>query len=160
MGGFTRGFIWIVHLSVFFRSHSGRDPNTVGFSGSSNGRFAGNLAIISVPHLMTIACYPFARFSHVPHNISTFKLLEPHRSYVDLYKKFVDRSVPAVAEKLVESWPVSTKQLTRTVFATLFPRGLIIRTTQIVGSFIILNGTINFLQLREHHKIQMAVLGR
>ena len=44
-------------------------------------------------------------------------------------------------------------------FATLFPKGLIIRTTQIVGSFVILNGTINYLQLREHHKIQRAIAG-
>ena len=94
--------------------------------------------------------------SHVPHNISTFKLMEPHRSYVDLYKMFVDRSVPPVVESMVSSWPPTAKLATRTVFATLFPRGLVIRTTQIMGSFILLNGTINYLQLREHHKIQRA----
>ena len=96
--------------------------------------------------------------SHVPHNMSTFKLMEPNRSYVDLYKMFVDKSVPPVVDKMVESWPSSAKSFTRTVFATLFPRGLVIRTTQIVGSFMILNGTINYLQLGEHQKIQ-RVLG-
>jgi hypothetical protein len=99
--------------------------------------------------------------SHVPHNMSTFKLLEPHRPYGELYRMFVDKSVPPKIEALVSSWSISpgAKQLTRTVFATLFPKGLMIRTTQIVGSFVILNGTINYLQLREHHKIQRAIAG-
>jgi hypothetical protein len=94
--------------------------------------------------------------SHVPHNISTFKLMEPNRSYVDLYRMFVDRSVPQTVESMVSSWPSTAKSVTRTVFATLFPRGLVIRTTQIMGSFILLNGTINYLQLKEHHKIQRS----
>ena len=97
--------------------------------------------------------------SHVPHNISTLKLLEPNRSYVDLYRTFVDKSVPPVVDGMVESLPASTRGITRTVFATLFPRGVVIRTTQIVGSFMILNGTINYLQSREHLKIQRAVGG-
>lgn len=95
--------------------------------------------------------------SHVPHNISTLKLLEPHKSYASLYKKFVDSSVPMVIERLVEAWPDTAKSVTRTAFATFFPRGVMIRTTQIVGSFIILNGTINYLQLREHQKIQKVM---
>lgn len=95
--------------------------------------------------------------SHVPHNMSTFKLLEPHRSYGDLYKQFVDKSVPASVEKLVEAWPATPRGITRTIFATLYPKGVAIRTVQIVGSFMILNGTINYLQLKEHHKIQRAL---
>jgi hypothetical protein len=96
--------------------------------------------------------------SHVPHNMSAFKLMEPNRSYADLYRMFVDKSVPPVVDKMVASWPSSAKSITRTVFATLLPRGLVIRTTQIVGSFMILNGAINYLQLREHQQIQ-RVLG-
>ena len=95
--------------------------------------------------------------SHVPHNISTFKLLQPERSYGDLYQMFVDKSVPPVIDTMVESWPATTRNWTRTLFATLFPKGLIIRTTQIVGSFIILNGTINYLQVREHRKLLEAM---
>ena len=83
--------------------------------------------------------------SHVPHNMSTFKLLEPQLSYGQLYAKFVDKSVPLPVERMVQHWPSSTKTLTRYLFATLFPRGVMIRTTQIVGSFMILNGTINYL---------------
>jgi hypothetical protein len=84
--------------------------------------------------------------SHVPHNMSTFKLLSPNESYPNLYRKFVDKSVPVPVERLVKDWPGMSKTLTRYAFATLFPRGVMIRTTQIVGSFMILNGTINYLQ--------------
>lgn len=98
--------------------------------------------------------------SHVPHNISTLKLLEPSQSYSQLYKTFVDKSVPPFLDRILpESWPLAARNTARTVFATFFPRGVMIRTTQIVGSFIILNGTINYLQLREYQKIQQAVDG-
>ena len=97
--------------------------------------------------------------SHVPHNISTFKLLEPTKSYPKLYQQFVNKSVPPAIDNLVHDWPSGPRNVTRTVFATFFPRGVMIRTTQIVGSFIILNGTINYLQLREHNKIQRAIGG-
>ena len=97
--------------------------------------------------------------SHVPHNISTLKLMEPQSSYPTLYQKFVDKSVPPAVDQMVEEWPANYKKFTRGFFATLFPRGVMIRTTQIIGSFIILNGTINYLQLREHKKIQKAING-
>ena len=97
--------------------------------------------------------------SHVPHNISTFKLMEPHLSYGILYQKFVDKSVPRVVDTMVKDWPDQSRYLTRGLFATLFPRGVMIRTTQIIGSFMILNGTINYLQKREHKKIQQAING-
>jgi hypothetical protein len=95
--------------------------------------------------------------SHVPHNISTLKLLEPQASYGQLYQQFVDKSVPAVIDRSVASWPSVSRTVARSFFATLFPRGVMIRTTQIVGSFMILNGTINYLQVREHYKIQRAL---
>jgi hypothetical protein len=60
-------------------------------------------------------------------------------------------------DQMVQTWPASARTATRTVFATLFPRGVMIRTVQIVGSFMILNGTINYLQVREHLKIQRAM---
>ena len=100
-------------------------------------------------------------FSHVPHNLSTLKLLEPSKSYRELYSTFVNKSVPPVFQNYVSTLQISanSKSILRTIFATLFPRGLIVRTTQIVGSFIILNGTINYLHLREHYKIERAVAG-
>jgi Cyclic nucleotide-binding domain len=98
--------------------------------------------------------------SHVPHNLSTLKLLEPDKSYGELYQTFVSKSVPPVMERAVESWSPMWKTTARSLCATLFPRGVMIRTTQIVGSFMILNGTINYLQLREHQKIQRAMQGQ
>ena len=95
--------------------------------------------------------------SHVPHNLSTFRLLEPHRPYADLYRSFVDKSVPPIVDEIVRTWPVATQNVARTVLATLFPRGLILRTAQIGGSFLILNGTINYLKLREQDRIQKAL---
>lgn len=98
--------------------------------------------------------------SHVPHNLSTYKLLEPHRSYTDLYKNvFVERSVPPFLERYLaqraqmqgNGVAVVTysgpQQAVRFLAATIFPRGLVVRTVQIVGSFIILNGTINYFTL-------------
>jgi CRP-like cAMP-binding protein len=99
--------------------------------------------------------------SHVPHNLSTYKLLEPHRSYGDLYRMFVTKSVPPSLERTIQQSATSPffKQVARYTAATLFPRGLIVRTVQIVGSFMILNGTINYLQLREHKKLQRQADG-
>ncbi|GAX26177.1 hypothetical protein FisN_18Hh295 [Fistulifera solaris] len=93
--------------------------------------------------------------SHVPHNLSTLKLLDPTASYGQLYAKFVQTSVPPSVEHIIAHWPAQT--LVRSVLATLWPRGVMVRTAQIVGSFIILNGTINYLQLKEHLKIQRAI---
>lgn len=100
--------------------------------------------------------------SHVPHNLSTYKLLEPHRSYPDLYVNvFVERSVPPFLEQYLARQAQGTgaavdgaivnyggaQQAVRFMAATIFPRGLMVRTVQIVGSFIILNGTINYFTL-------------
>ncbi|CAJ1959219.1 unnamed protein product [Cylindrotheca closterium] len=93
-------------------------------------------------------------FSHVPHNLSTLKLLEPTKSYRELNAQFIKRSVPPAVERMVAQWPPLGQSLARPVFAYVFPRGLLIRTAQIVGSFVILNGTINLLQLKEHEKFE------
>jgi CRP-like cAMP-binding protein len=103
--------------------------------------------------------------SHVPHNISTYKLLEPHRSYTDLYKNvFVERSVPPFLERYLTQQVQmqgngiavggavnysGSQQAVRFIAATIFPRGLMVRTVQIVGSFIILNGTINYFTMMQ-----------
>mmetsp|Transcript_4509 Transcript_4509/g.9000 ORF Transcript_4509/g.9000 Transcript_4509/m.9000 type:complete len:412 (-) Transcript_4509:1167-2402(-) len=77
--------------------------------------------------------------SHIPHNLSAYKLLQPDKSYGELYRMFVEKSAP----------PGIQSPFARAVFATLFPRGVIIRTLQIVGSFVILNGTITLIQRQE-----------
>lgn len=95
--------------------------------------------------------------SHVPHNLSTYKLMEPKKSYSQLFRMFVDKSCPPIVDAATASWPGMVQYATRSIFAVVFPRGVIIRTVQIVGSFMILNGTINYLQMLEHHKIQRAL---
>jgi hypothetical protein len=95
--------------------------------------------------------------SHVPHNLSTFKLMHPQKSYASLFSAFVDKSVPPAVTIMTQSWSPSARFATRAACAALFPKGVVIRTAQIVGSFMILNGTINFLQMREHLKIEKAL---
>jgi len=87
--------------------------------------------------------------SHVPHNLSTLKLLNPSKSYLE---HFADMC--AAREKHIPS-SVTKPHVRRlaTIFLTLLaPRGVAIRTTQIVGSFIILNGTINYLDRLQRPK--------
>jgi len=93
--------------------------------------------------------------SHVPHNMSTFKLLYPHKSYGELYAMFVEKSAPA--ELIPKGAPPGVQQAAKAVFATLFPRGVGIRTIQIVGSFMILNGTINAIQAYDGKRIRRAL---
>ena len=95
--------------------------------------------------------------SHVPHNLSTYKLMEPNKSYGQLFSMFVNKSCPPVIDSATAAWPGLARYATRSIFAVVFPRGVIIRTVQIVGSFMILNGTINYLQLVENRKIQLAL---
>ena len=98
-------------------------------------------------------------FSHIPHNMSTYKLLEPHKSYGELYRYFVQQSVPPFVHDTCRHWSPQAKSVVETMAATLFPRGLILRTTQIVGSFVILNGTINYLQNVEMQKLHSMAMG-
>lgn len=95
--------------------------------------------------------------SHVPHNLSTYKLMEPNKSYGHLFNMFVDKSCPPIVNAATATWPALARTATRSIFSVVFPRGVMIRTVQIVGSFMILNGTINYLQLVEHHKILRAL---
>jgi CRP-like cAMP-binding protein len=80
--------------------------------------------------------------SHVPHNLSTMKLMNPQKSYLAHMKDFVRHSESRVPNTIAPR----SRFLVASVLALAFPRGLTIRTTQIVGSFIILNGTINSLK--------------
>jgi hypothetical protein len=77
--------------------------------------------------------------SHVVHNMSTLKLMNPNKTYkehmTDYIKKAESRVPSGVPESLKGPVSVAT--------ALVFPTGVLIRTTQIVGSFIILNGTIS-----------------
>jgi CRP-like cAMP-binding protein len=81
-------------------------------------------------------------FSHVPHNLSTMKLMNPQKPYSAHMADFIKHS----ESRVPASVPQGMRPAAATALALLFPRGLTVRTTQIVGSFNILNGTINSLK--------------
>jgi len=62
-----------------------------------------------------------AYFSHIPHILSTMKLIKPHVSYPALFREYVGGYDRLVLIRLV------------------FPSGVLLRTTQIVGSCAIIN---------------------
>lgn len=91
-------------------------------------------------------------FSHVPHNLSTLKLLNPDKKYKEVFKMFIDKSAPG---HLVPSGvPDVLRQPLRILSACIFPRGLFVRTTQICGSFLILNGTINLIEKDQLRRVE------
>ncbi|KAI0563796.1 Cyclic nucleotide-binding-like protein [Gracilaria domingensis] len=93
--------------------------------------------------------------SHVPHNLSTYKLLKPQQSYSELFTLFVDKSVP---EHLIPAaLPQSVVPAARVALACLFPRGVLIRTVQICGSFAILNGIILVIETDSRNRITKAM---
>jgi hypothetical protein len=81
-------------------------------------------------------------FSHVPHNISTLKILYPHKSYWEILREYVAKG----EERLPQDLSPRMRRVMSAGISLLAPRGLMIRTAQIVGSFIILNGTIHALE--------------
>lgn len=93
-------------------------------------------------------------FSHVPHNISTFKLLNPQKSYREIFKMFIDKSAP---EHIIpKGAPPSLVEPMRTVVAFVFPRGVLVRTAQICGSFVILNGVIQLIERDQRKRLESA----
>ncbi|KAG9408070.1 hypothetical protein AC1031_021305 [Aphanomyces cochlioides] len=82
-------------------------------------------------------------FSHVPHNLSTLKLMNPQKSYARHLSDLVEHAQSRVPTSIQSP---QARRIVATALAFVFPKGLTIRTTQIVGSFIILNGTINSLK--------------
>ncbi|CAI5737045.1 unnamed protein product [Peronospora destructor] len=93
--------------------------------------------------------------SHVPHNLSTMKLMHPQKSYGEHMDDFIRRAEVRVPTT------VSPRQryVAATAMALLFPKGLTVRTSQIVGSFIILNGTINSLKEVDFNTIKGYMSG-
>ncbi|CDF37561.1 unnamed protein product [Chondrus crispus] len=83
-------------------------------------------------------------FSHVPHNLSTYKLMNPNKPYPELFRMFVDKSVP---EKIIpNALPKSMLPYVKATLACLIPRGVGVRTVQICGSFALLNGIIQMIE--------------
>ena len=86
--------------------------------------------------------------SHVPNNLSTLKLLHPEKSYTEHTKGLISasyRRVPATVPKTAR-WAVAS------FLALAAPAGLMVRTTQIAGSFCIINGVITAMSNRNEQK--------
>eukprot|EP01100_Stratorugosa_tubuloviscum_P014909 TRINITY_DN8258_c0_g1_i1.p1 TRINITY_DN8258_c0_g1~~TRINITY_DN8258_c0_g1_i1.p1 ORF type:complete len:425 (-),score=203.38 TRINITY_DN8258_c0_g1_i1:79-1311(-) len=82
--------------------------------------------------------------SHVVHNLSTLKLMNPNKTYSQHFKEYCAKSESRIPITLITN--PYLKRMSSILFACIFPSGVIIRTSQIVGSFIILNGTILNMQ--------------
>lgn len=79
--------------------------------------------------------------SHVPHNLSTLKLLQPQFTYSHHWKQMVDGN----QSRVPSHWNRLPARIGSTFLSIFFPKGCVIRTTQIMGSFLIINGTIHVL---------------
>jgi hypothetical protein len=88
--------------------------------------------------------------SHVPHNLSALKLLNPTVSYVNHFKSLTnvwEQKVNAVFPPKNPEAPLSgVRRLGVYALSCVFPKGVMIRTAQISGSFIVINTTINALK--------------
>eukprot|EP00040_Diaphanoeca_grandis_P000218 m.14752 g.14752 ORF g.14752 m.14752 type:complete len:425 (+) comp10275_c0_seq2:53-1327(+) len=83
-------------------------------------------------------------FSHVPHNLSALKLMNPDKTYKVLYGEYAK----ANESRVPASWSASSKRLGANVLGIIWPNAVLVRTTQIIGTFMILNGTI--FMLKDH----------
>jgi len=78
-------------------------------------------------------------FSHVPHNMSALKLHYPQKSYGILFREY--------ALQGMDRLPASMRSESMAMFTALvFPRALVARTIQIMGTFTLLNGIIFMLK--------------
>eukprot|EP01059_Diplonema_ambulator_P020607 TRINITY_DN3444_c0_g1_i1.p1 TRINITY_DN3444_c0_g1~~TRINITY_DN3444_c0_g1_i1.p1 ORF type:complete len:301 (+),score=92.25 TRINITY_DN3444_c0_g1_i1:273-1175(+) len=80
--------------------------------------------------------------SHVPHNMSALKLHFPKKSYGELFAEYAKNSEARLPASLSPSARASLAK----VFCVVCPAALVARTTQIVGTFILLNGIIYTLK--------------
>jgi len=81
-------------------------------------------------------------FSHLVHNMSTLKLMNPNKTYWNHFREYAEKN----ESRIPPSFPVESRKIASYIISCVLPRGLAIRTGQIVGSFVILNGTINYMQ--------------
>jgi hypothetical protein len=95
--------------------------------------------------------------SHVPHNLSALKLLKPQVSYgthlsglvLERLKRFGMVSGEATSLKGVGL----SRYVAGLMMVVVTPKGVLVRTGQIVGSFVIINGTIAYLSSRQPAKL-------
>ncbi len=93
--------------------------------------------------------------SHIPHNLSTLKLLMPKVSYKDHFAKLMEPKAQWFDTKLYPPMLGETQGQQRLRLALrriavpfvtcALPKGALLRTTQIAGSFAIINSAVNML---------------
>jgi uncharacterized membrane protein HdeD (DUF308 family) len=72
------------------------------------------------------------------------KLLKPTISYSEHFRSLVQTTIDARLNKQSAAYrSPAIRQALGTAMVFLFPKGVLIRTTQIIGSFVIVNGTIS-----------------
>lgn len=77
-------------------------------------------------------------FSHVPHNLSALKLMNPDKDYWTLFKEYAEPN----KARMPAGWSESNKELGARAIGVVMPKAVGVRTVQIVGTFILLNGII------------------
>lgn len=88
-----------------------------------------------------------AFFSHVPHNLSTLKLMNPSKSYAQLFDEFAQPWRKRLEAR--SPWLGSAgRARVAWAMACIAPVGLGVRTLQVVGSFVILNGIISLFPVK------------
>lgn len=112
-------------------------------------------AIVSNTTGSVLAGVAAGYFSHVPHNISTLRLMQPHRSYSEIFQSLVDKSIP---ERSVPKFiPLRYTNTFRSVWTCLWPKGVVTRTVQICGSFAILNTLIFLIEIDNRRRMSVAL---
>ena len=81
--------------------------------------------------------------SQIPHNLGTLKMLDPSRSYGELWRSIWQRSVPRLPAA-VAAGPM--RVVAAQCLAVLAPLGCVRRSCQIGGSFVIINGLLYALR--------------
>jgi hypothetical protein len=93
--------------------------------------------------------------SHVPHNLSTLKLLKPTVSYGEHFRALAMKDGNTGGGTSASSGRLPQRIDYLKVF--LLPKGVMIRTGQIVGSFVLVNGTI---ALFNTYRLEEALMAR
>lgn len=86
--------------------------------------------------------------THILHNLSALKLMNPQATYSTHFKNLQQKWIYKLETKsgLYQLIPPTKHVQFSQVLTCIAPIGVFVRTSQIVGSFIVLNGIINFLK--------------
>lgn len=84
--------------------------------------------------------------SHFPHNLSTMKLANPSKTYMEIWAEIGKNSEARLPSFLQNKGTLTTWASRISTIVT--PATVTVRTGQLIGSFVILNGIITFINTR------------